>query len=106
MANLSCEVFGWLYPGQYVRLHYENLACSPQVVMRALFNVISPDRDLRLTEIGVSDNRHQLYGNRMRRQLLLFSDVRLDIRWKSQMPRTYRRLVAALTWPLRAKYGY
>ena len=54
----------------------------------------------------MSDNLYQLYGNRMRRQLLLFSDVRLDIRWKSQMPRTYRRLVAALTWPLRAKYGY
>lgn len=106
IANLSCEVFGWLYPGQYLRLHYENFASSPRVTLHTLFKVVSPDRDLRLTTVGINDNRHQLYGNRMRRQRLLFSDVRLDVRWKSEMPRAYRRLVGALSWPLRAKYGY
>jgi hypothetical protein len=106
IANLSCEVFGWLYPGQYVRLHYEYFACFPRVVLLTLFKVVSPDRVLRLTEIGINDNRHQLWGNRMRRQPLTFSDVRLDVRWKAEMPRTYGRLVGALTWPLRMKYGY
>jgi hypothetical protein len=105
-ANLSCEFFGLLFPSQYLRAHYEDFACSPRTELHALFKVVSPDRDLRFTEIGMSDNRHQLYGNRMRHQRLLFSDVRLDARWKSEMPRTYRQLVGALTWPLRARYGY
>ena len=102
IANLSCELFGWLYPSQYQRARYEDFACSPRRVLHTLFKVVSPERAWRLTEIGMSDNRHQLYGNRMRRQRLLFSDVRLDVRWKSEMPRGYRQLVGALTWPLRA----
>jgi hypothetical protein len=106
IANLSCEVFGWLYPDQYVRFHYENLACSPRIALHALFKLVSPDRDLRLTEIGANDNRHQLWGNRMRRQRLVFSDVRLDVLWKCEMPRAYRQLAGALTWPLRTRYGY
>ena len=106
IANLSCELFGWLYPSQYLRVHYEFLACYPQAALRTLFRAISPDWDLRLTQIGINDNRHQLYGNRMRRRKLLFSDVRLDVRWGSEMPDGYRRLVGALTWPLRAKYSY
>jgi hypothetical protein len=106
VANLSCEVFSWLYPKQYIRVHYENVAHAPRATLDELFKVVSPDRDLQVTEVGVSDNRHQLYGNRMRRQRLHFSDVLPDTRWKSEMPLGYRRLVAALTWPLRSKYGY
>jgi hypothetical protein len=106
IANASCEVFGWLYPDQYMRIHYEKFACAPQAALQALFKKISPATDFRLAEIGINDNRHQLYGNRMRRHQLRFSDVRPDIGWESEMPRGYRRLVGALTWPLRAKYGY
>jgi len=106
IANLSCEVFSWLYPDQYIRLHYETFACSPRTALHTLFEFVSPDRDFQLAEIGVNDNRHQLYGNRMRRQRMLFSDIRPDVCWKSEMPQTYTRLVGALTWPLRSKYGY
>lgn len=106
IANASCEVFGWLYPDQYMRINYERFACAPQPVLQALFKKISPATDFQLAEIGIDDNRHQLYGNRMRRHRLRFSDVRPDTGWQSEMPRVYRRLVSALTWPLRVKYGY
>jgi hypothetical protein len=106
VANLSCELFGRLYPNYYLRLFYEDLACSPRTTLYALFNKVSPHLPLRITEIGANDNRHQLYGNRMRRQRLSLSDFRLDDRWQSEMPPMYRRLAGALTWPLRAFYGY
>lgn len=106
IANLSCELFGWLYREQYLRIQYENVARCPRTALYTLFNVISPELELRLTEIGANDNRHQLYGNRMRRRQLLFSNIRLDVRWKSEMPSGYRRLTGALTWPLRARYYY
>jgi hypothetical protein len=61
---------------------------------------------LRLAEPDASDNRHQIYGNRIRRQRLLFADVRLDDGWKSEMAPRYRRLAGALSWPLRLRYGY
>lgn len=106
VANLSCELFGWLYPEQYLRAHYENFASFPRTALKQLFETVSPDRAFHLTEIGANDNRHQLYGNRMRRRQLQFSDIRIDDRWKREMPRHYRRLAGAMTWPLRGRYGY
>ena len=106
VANLSCELFGWLYPSQYLRLFYEDVASSPREALRALFEAVAPDLPLRLAEPEAKDNRHQIYGNRMRRQRLRFADVRLDNGWKSEMAPRYRRLAGALSWPLRVRYGY
>ena len=106
VANLSCELFGWLYPAQYLRLLYEDVACAPRKALSSLFSAVSPNVSPRLTEPGANDNRHQIYGNRMRRQKLHFADVRLDDGWKSEMAPRYRRLAAALSWPLRTRYGY
>ncbi len=106
VANLSCELFGWLYPAQYLRLLYEDIARTPRKAICAVFNIISSEGPIRLTEIGANDNRHQLYGSRIRRNRLLFVDVRLDDGWKSEMAPRYRRLAGALSWPLRTRYGY
>jgi hypothetical protein len=106
VANLACELFGRLYPGQYLRLSYEDLASSPRETLRALFQAVSPDLPERLAEPEASGNRHQIYGNRMRRQRLRFADVRLDGGWQSEMAPRYRRLAGALSWPLRLRYGY
>jgi hypothetical protein len=106
VANLSCEFFGWLYPAQYLRLLYEDVACAPRNALSSLFDAVSPNLSSRLTEPGANDNMHQVYGNRMRRQKMLFADVRLDEGWKSEMAPRYRRLAAALSWPLRTRYGY
>jgi hypothetical protein len=106
VANLACEVFGRLYPGQYLRLFYEDVASAPREVLHAVFEAASPDLPARLDEPEASGNRHQIYGNRMRRQPLRFADVRLDDGWKSEMAPRHRRLAGALSWPLRLRYGY
>ena len=35
VANLSCELFGLIYPRQYVRLRYEDLVSSPREALSA-----------------------------------------------------------------------
>jgi hypothetical protein len=104
VANLACELFGRLYPGQYLRVSYEDVASSPREALRELFEAISPDLPVRLAEPEASGNRHQIYGNRMRRQRLRFAGVELDDGWKSEMAPRYRRLAAVLSWPLRLRY--
>jgi hypothetical protein len=50
-----------------LRLSYEDVASSPREALRAVFEAVSPDLPARLEETEASGNRHQIYGNRMRR---------------------------------------
>jgi hypothetical protein len=106
VANLSCEFFSCLYPAQYLHIRYEDLARNPRTVLGKLLTSMAPFRAWEFAGIGANDNRHQVHGNRMRFQRLSFADVREDAAWKNEMPRWYKHLVSALTWPLRRRYGY
>jgi Sulfotransferase family len=106
VANLACELFGCRYPDAYTRLRYEDLTESPVPAMRALFARLLPGALWRPEEIGSGNNRHQLYGNRMRSQALSLADIKQDLAWQRDMAGAYRALVAALTFPLRRYYGY
>jgi len=103
-ANLSCEVFRWLYPEQYRRVRYEDLNSSHQEVLTGLF------QDLSLPEVEAAktagDNRHQLYGNQSRYRHFEPAAIQEDVRWQSKMPAAERNFVSVLTWPLRLRYGY
>jgi hypothetical protein len=105
-ANLTCEAFRCRYPKQYFRVRYEDLARAPKETLRRLFERVLSGQDIEIGEPGRSDNRHQLYGNRMRRCLLSLADIAEDDRWKVAMPRGSQRLVSCLSWPLRRRYGY
>ena len=94
------------YPDRYLRLRYEDLARAPDDAMRDLFAKLLPGSEWRADEIGGSDTRHQLYGNRMRAANLSLAEVKEDARWQRDMPRVYRSLVSLLTAPLRWRYGY
>lgn len=106
VANLGCELFGRMHPDCYIQIRYEDLAQNPSAVMQGLFAKLLPEAKWRLQEIGSGGNRHQLYGNRMRSQTLTLAEIKEDAAWRSDMPRAYRSLVAALTFPLRLRYGY
>lgn len=106
IANLACELFGSKYPDRYVRLRYEDVARSPGEEMRGLFATLAPGLEWSAEAIGANDNRHQLYGNRMRAANLSLAEVREDAAWQRDMPRLYRSLVSLLTAPLRWRYGY
>jgi hypothetical protein len=106
IANLACEIFGWLYPDQYTLIRYEDLARSPHAALGHLFAKLSLDSGSELAEITAGGNRHQLFGNRMRHRPLSLSCVQEDTRWKVEMPAFYRLFVAFFSWPLRSKYKY
>jgi hypothetical protein len=106
IANLACELFGWKYPDRYMRLRYEDLARSPGQEMRGLFAKLVAGSNWTAEGLGTNDNRHQLYGNRMRGAALSLGEVREDAAWERDMPRIYGLLVSALTAPVRRRYGY
>jgi hypothetical protein len=105
-ANLTCELFGRMYPDQYVRLGYEELVRSPREVVSSLFKTLLPEGDYRFDRLGLMGNRHQLYGNRMRSRRLSLEKIKEDQAWRTEMPSPHQRLVEALSWPLRGRYGY
>jgi hypothetical protein len=105
-ANLACELVRLMYPTQYHRVRYEDLARSTREALAALMHRLLPGREWRFEAIGTSDNRHQLYGNRLRLQQLSVDDVEEDTAWEANMPSQYRRLAIPITWILRRRYGY
>jgi hypothetical protein len=105
VANLSCEAFNLMYPAQYICVRYEDFSQMPEKILIKLFNRLLPSISMLRGSEG-NANRHQLHGNRVRRQLLSISDVKEDIEWKVQMPFAYRWLALRLSAPLRRKYGY
>jgi hypothetical protein len=105
-ANLACELFGWTHPDQYVRLVYEDVVHSPRESAGTLLKMLLPESECQFETLGTGTNRHQLYGNRMRSRPPSLREIKEDEGWKTDMPGAYRRLVEALSWPLRSKYGY
>ncbi len=105
LANLSCEVFGLLYPERYQRVRYEDIARSPAESLAALSAALPP-QGKATPGTEMHGNRHQLRGNQSRFEIIKPAEIREDARWKSAMPAGQQALVAALTWPLRLRYGY
>ena len=106
VANLSCDLFGTIYPRNYVRLRYEDLARSPVEALRTLFERVLSDVCWRCDDPCPRDNRHQLYGNNVRLRSVTVADVKEDLKWKFEMPSEYSRLVLSLSYLLRLRYGY
>jgi hypothetical protein len=106
VANSACALFGWLYPNQYTRLRYEDLVRSPQVQVISLFKAIMPSLSCNLNDLGIADNRHQLFGNRVRSRMPALTEIKEDRAWKTEIPRRYRWLTDVLTWPLCGRLGY
>ncbi len=101
-ANLSCELFGLLYPAQYCRVRYEDLTSDHAQILDALFGSL-PHEQAGGDE---TNNRHQLYGNHNRYKGFARETIREDVRWKMKMPSGQQAVVSVLTWPLRLRYGY
>jgi hypothetical protein len=106
LANAACEIFGRRYPDRYLRIRYEDLAQDPSAAMRGLLQRLLPGTEWRPEDIGTGDNRHQLYGNRLRAHSLSLAEIEEDTAWKTDMRALSRTLVSVLTLPLRSRYGY
>jgi hypothetical protein len=106
IANLSCELFRLLHPRQYIRLRYEDLARAPAEEIQSIFEHAVPGVTWSFDDANTCDNRHQIHGNSVKRQQLAIADVKEDLKWQSEMPPEYSRVVLALSYPLRLRYGY
>ena len=86
----------------YQRVHYEDVTRAPCDAMRDMFAKILPGMAWPADGIGISDTRHQLYGNRMRRGNLSLGEVREDAGWQRGHARwrSRDRLAAHSTAPL------
>ncbi|GGL35046.1 sulfotransferase [Phycicoccus endophyticus] len=91
-------------------LRYEDLVVDPhraaQAVAALTDTPVGPDTLGFLGPDGLSVRpHHTVAGGRIR-----FHDgpmaLRLDERWRREMPSARRRLVAVGTWPMRRRYGY
>jgi hypothetical protein len=103
-ANLACQLFGWRYPDQYRLIRYESLVRSPRDQLSSIGDFLGFQGDWP-AGLGVAKNRHQLYGNRMRSRPPAWDEIVEERSWQKEMPRRYRKLVDALTWPLRRRLG-
>ncbi|SDJ52025.1 Sulfotransferase family protein [Nonomuraea maritima] len=99
-----------LLPGRgarVTRVRYEDLVARPGSTLEALARELElGEPDLSFVEgrsawLGPS---HTASGNPMRFHVGRV-ELRRDDAWRAE-PRTARRLVDVLTWPLRARYGY
>jgi hypothetical protein len=106
VANLACELFGWFYPAQYHRIRYENLVCSCPDVLESLFRKIPSKKSLCFNHMATNQNRHQLFGNRLRFQKLSLENISEDAAWRTKMPSPHRRLARVFSWGLCNRYGY
>ncbi|MFB4279225.1 MULTISPECIES: sulfotransferase family protein [unclassified Nonomuraea] len=100
-----------LLPGRgarVTRIRYEDLLADPGATLKALaLRLGLPEPELPFIEgrtawLGPS---HTASGNPMRFHVGRV-ELRRDDSWLSGLPDGDRRMVNALTWPLRARYGY
>jgi hypothetical protein len=95
---------------RYLRVGYEDFVRRPEQVARQVAELVGePATGLRLAEPDTVElaPTHSVAGNRNRFQTGPVT-LRLDDEWlTAERYRTAdRRAVAALSWPLRARYGY
>lgn len=105
--NLALELMA-RRGARVTRLRYEDLLAAPQPTLVGLVG-----------ELGLPPSRlpflhgttahltaaHTVSGNPVRFDVGAVELARDDA-WRAALPRRHQRLVAALTWPLRTRYGY
>jgi hypothetical protein len=111
IMNAAVEWIAWRMGLSYVRVRYEDLVKDPARIVGQLRAEVLRDTELEVEETGHLDIEdidlglvHSISGNPMR-----FRQGRMpiveDADWKAG-PRGRRAIVAAITFPLRWRYGY
>lgn len=104
IANLTCELFGLFHHDRYLRVRYEDLAREPRATMENIFRILINKSDFQFEDEAQTDNRHQLFGNQLRRVHLTFSDVHPDNSWTGNIPASSLRVTEIICGWLRRRY--
>ncbi|NUT31766.1 MAG: sulfotransferase family protein [Hamadaea sp.] len=106
--NYLTELTTRSFPGRARRVAYEDFAARPRAVVEdllALAGVPAESGPFTGERTVLLGDNHTVSGNPGR-----FStgetEIRADEAWRRDMPRRDRMLTAALSWPLRRRYGY
>ena len=107
-TNTAVEL-GW-GRGRYIRLRYEDLVRSPATAVEQIAALVGePATGLRMVSADTVDLEptHCVAGNRNRFQSGKVL-IKLDDEWATagRLTAAQSTAVTALTWPLRARYGY
>ncbi|WP_246075487.1 sulfotransferase [Nonomuraea terrae] len=100
-----------LLPGRgarVTRIRYEDLVATPGATLGGLagqLELVQPDLSFIEGHTAWLGPSHTASGNPMRFHVGRV-ELQRDDSWRSGLPGGDRRVVAALTWPLRARYGY
>jgi hypothetical protein len=84
----------------------KTMARLPREEILSFFSSVMPDLSCNLDNPRIANNRHQLFGNRVRSQMLALTEIKEDCAWEATMPHPYRWLIQGLTWPLAIPLGY
>lgn len=91
----------------YMRVRYEDFMSAPQAVVEEIAAFAGLEGDVPVHDGNVADLApcHTVAGNpnRMRHGP---TPLHLDREWQNRLPRRARTLVGAVTWPVRASFGY
>ena len=90
-------------PSQIFSLRYEELANKPQDTLLAIAKWLGLEYPETLCEVFRQCENHGVSGNKARWES---TGIRLDEGWKTMLPASYARVIWAVTWPIRCKYGY
>lgn len=101
LVNLAMERISSRWPAQVKTALYEDLVRdSPELLSR----IVCTTTACGTHEEAASRRGHAIAGNPSR--FTPERPVRKDDRWLEGLPRRDRRVVEAITWPLRGRYGY
>lgn len=95
--NLAFERLATQGSTDVTRVSYEDLVAAPDEVFGMLALGSLPSRQ-------TLSGRHSIAGNPWRFDP--DNPIRLDDRWKRELPLRHRRIVDVITLPLRIRYGY
>lgn len=106
VANVTVSLSTRAAQFKPVEVRYEDLAAQPQSTIERVGNACEMDMTpvLKCLQRGLQPKGgHGIAGNRVRRAGPLV--IRPDLEWQEKLPNS-SRLLAALAWPLRQRYGY
>lgn len=102
-AAQSSERVRALFPaGRWLTLRHEDLCREPEAALDRVFRFMDVAPQGRIPDFRSAD--HHIIGNRMR--LSHTSEIRLDERWRSEMPADQIRAVERIAGEALQRYGY
>ncbi len=107
--NTSIELLWSRRRERYLRIRYEDFAAQPEAWVRRIID-LAGEKPTGLPFVSgrevVLKATHDVEGHPHRHELRGRVDIRANDNWRSPGAVRQRRSLAALTWPLRVRYGY